>query len=83
MARILILDDEIQNIEVIRTLLEDDHFEVGFLTKSEFLFKRLEVDTPDLILLDINMPGKDGIALLKELKQINLYKNIPVIMITG
>ena len=68
---------------MIRTLLEDDHFEVGFLTKSEFFFKRLEVDTPDLILLDINMPGKDGIALLKELKQINLYKNIPVIMITG
>jgi c-di-GMP phosphodiesterase len=83
MSKILILDDEIQNIEYIRGLLEGENFEVGFLTKAEFLFMRLQVDLPDLVLLDINMPGKDGISLLKEMKDHLVYQDIPVIMITG
>ena len=83
MSKILIVDDEIQNIEVLKALLEDEDYQIGFLNKSEFLFKRLEVDKPDLLLLDINMPGKDGITLLKELKAHEEFKHIPVIMITG
>ena len=83
MDRILVVDDDRKVLEQVRTLLSPHGYEVAFIAKAEFLFPRLESESFDLILLDINMPGANGIELLKQLKSDEAYKEIPVIMNTG
>ena len=58
-------------------------YEVYPAESCEVLFKTLKVITPDIILLDINMPDVDGYEIIKELKENKYYVNIPVIFFTG
>lgn len=80
---ILIVDDAKTNINVLAELLRLD-FKVRAATSGE---KALEIafseNPPDLILLDILMPGMDGYEVCKNLKASSQTKNIPVIFITG
>ncbi len=83
MAKILIVDDERQIIQQLRAVLSESGYIHDFVSKTELLFQKLERDTFDLILLDVYMPGTDGVELLKQLKAHPVYKSIPVIMLTG
>jgi PAS domain S-box-containing protein len=80
-TKILLVDDEAGIRKVLGITLEDAGYEVH--TAADGKTGRALVDklTPDIVLTDIRMPGLDGIALLKSIKQA--YKNIEVIMITG
>ena len=80
MAKILILDDDILQLEYMKKWLVP-LYELGLLLDSEFLFRRLDEENFDLILLDVYMPGEDGISLLKELKAHPKHRYIPVIML--
>lgn len=81
--KILIVDDERMVIMQVSELLSAHSYNYNFVAKPRLLMKKLEVDTFDLILLDINMPEIDGITLLKQLKRHEKYHNIPIIMMTG
>ena len=59
------------------------HYEVYPAESSEVLFKTLKTITPDIILLDINMPEVDGYEIIKTLKADKWYVNIPVIFFTS
>ncbi|OJJ18538.1 hypothetical protein BKI52_23285 [marine bacterium AO1-C] len=83
MSKILILDDERQVIQQVSTLLETFGYDYDFIPKADFLFRKLDSDHFDLILLDINMAGRDGVSLLRELKSTEAYHDIEVIMMTG
>jgi len=83
MSKILILDDERQVIQQVSTLLESFGYDYDFIPKADFLFRKLDSDHFDLILLDINMAGRDGVSLLRELKSTEAYHDIEVIMMTG
>ena len=83
MARILIIDDERQIIQFLRAVLTKYDYHHDFISKPEFLLPKLEQDPYDLILLDVYMPGIDGITVLKQLKAHPIYNSIPVIMLTG
>ncbi len=83
MASILILDDEPQIVQHLKVLLAGFGYHAGFITKPEFLFQRLAVEEFDLLLMDLHMPGWDGLTLLRQLKSEERYQNLPVIMITG
>ncbi len=83
MNKILVVDDERQVIQHIGSLLQGYGYEFGFIARPELLFKRLEDEPFDLILLDINMPQVDGISLLRQLKQHPHFQTIAVIMMTG
>jgi PAS domain S-box len=80
--RILIIDDEFINIKILHQTLEAD-YEVVFAKNG---FDGLKIATadilPDLILLDIVMPGMDGYEVCQKLKEDDLTKNIPIIFIT-
>ena len=80
---ILIIDDDKNVIEHISILLKSFGYKPDFITRPELVMKRLEYKLVDLILLDINMPGIDGITLLKELKEDTRFKDVPVIMLTA
>ncbi|HJD41479.1 MAG TPA: response regulator transcription factor [Candidatus Mediterraneibacter quadrami] len=74
-------DDNIREL-VIYTLETTGLKARGFADGSAFM-EALAFDTPELILLDIMLPGDDGLELLKKLKSSSKTKNIPVIMVTA
>ncbi len=82
-SNILIVDDDRQILEQLQNLLKIQGYRVAFIPRGEFLFSRLEKENFDLVLLDINLPGKSGIELLRELKAHEAYADLPVIMISG
>ncbi|MDA8308198.1 MAG: sigma-54 dependent transcriptional regulator [Deltaproteobacteria bacterium] len=79
--KILIVDDEISILQSLGGLLEDEGYEVIQACCGEEALDRARKDPPDLVLLDIWMPGTDGMAVLDEVKK--LYPLLPVIIISG
>ncbi len=78
---VLIVDDETTIIESLEGILSDDGFEVMHAFNGYEALKKIETLSPDIVLLDIWMPGMDGIETLKEIKKI--APHLPVVMITG
>lgn len=74
-------DNTIREIEVY-TLLQTG-FEAKGFPDGEALFEALKTETPDLIVLDIMLPGKDGMEILKEIRSNPETERIPVIMATA
>lgn len=74
-------DSSIRDIEVYS--LQQTGFRAKGFSSGEELFLELKTNIPKLIILDIMMSGKDGIQILKELKDNPKYENIPVIMATA
>lgn len=82
-ATVLIVDDEVRHHRLLEALLQAD----GFLTRtaqngSEAL-ESVRSHLPDLVLLDLNMPGMDGLRVARTLKTDALTSAIPIIMVTG
>lgn len=81
--RILIVDDAPENIKILGQVLKSDHT-VSFATNGENALRIARSDIPpDLILLDIMMPGLDGYEVCRRLKADRKTRNIPVIFITA
>jgi len=78
---ILIVDDEPSILQTLSGLLLDEGFEVLTGQNGYEALKLVEAESPDLVLLDIWMPGLDGIETLKEIRKNNPH--LPVIIITG
>lgn len=76
------VDDSVINLTIVEKGIKD-HFEIVTIQSGELLFQYLEMMLPDLILLDVIMPGMDGFEVLKKLKSNDRYNDIPVILLTG
>ncbi|MBW4661479.1 MAG: PAS domain S-box protein [Drouetiella hepatica Uher 2000/2452] len=81
--RILIVDDLPTNIKVLSDLLLDYGFEVLIAKDGENALQKLQRVVPDLILLDVLMPGLDGFETCRLLKGSPMTQNIPVIFMTA
>ena len=79
-VRIMVVDDERPIAEILKYNLEKEGFEVILAYDGEEALKLLEQDEPDLILLDIMLPKKDGFAVCRE---IRAQREIPIIMLTA
>ena len=79
--KILIVDDEVSIRQSLSGILEDEGYEVILAACGEEGLEKAKKDPPDLILLDIWMPGVDGITVLDEIKK--LYPLIHVMIISG
>lgn len=77
----LIVDDEVGDVEVLETFLKQNGHEILRSYTAQEGLKLFTVHQPDVVFLDIMLPDKNGISLLKEMKTID--KEIPVVMITG
>jgi len=82
-GRILVVDDHEENVALmIRLLVRDGHVVEGASTGEEAL-RQIHSKPPDLVLLDVMMPGMDGFATCRELKRGLSTRLIPVVLITG
>jgi len=79
---IFVVDDQETNRTTAKNALEDQ-YAIYAIPSAERMFKMLEKITPDLILLDIEMPEIDGFEALQRLKSDARFKRIPVIFLTG
>ncbi|MBF0434804.1 MAG: hybrid sensor histidine kinase/response regulator [Magnetococcales bacterium] len=82
-ARIMIVDDERVNINVLNEILKDDYQIKVAMNGEQALQRAISDPKPDLILLDIQMPGMGGYEVCAKLKADPLTSDIPVIFITN
>jgi signal transduction histidine kinase len=80
---VLIVDDTPTNLDVISEALSDAGFDVAIATSGERALQQLERKLPELILLDVMMPGIDGFEMCRRLKANSRTSNIPVIFMTA
>jgi DNA-binding response OmpR family regulator len=83
MKRILVVDDEPDIVALIRLKLMREGFEVVEAHNGEAAIKMVTRSRPDLIILDIMMPGMNGWEVNERLKANPEYRDIPVIMLTA
>lgn len=81
--RILITDDEENILKVVQARLEAMNYDVITAVDAEDAMGKLQKEEPDLILLDIMLPGKNGIVFCKELKDSARYRHIPVVLFSA
>lgn len=82
-ATILIVDDEPQNRRLLKALLRPEGYDTVMAASGEEALTVVAQHAPDLILLDIMMPGMDGYAVAKIFKANELTSHIPIIMLTA
>ncbi len=80
---ILIVDDTVANLTLLIHLLKEKGHRIRPVTSGEMALKRVEKEPPDLILLDINMPGMNGFEVCRRLKEDPRFISIPVIFISA
>lgn len=81
--QILIVEDEDDIRELVRYNLEREHFSVSEASSGETGLKTALQKKPDLILLDLMLPGKNGLQICRELKQNPSVQDVPVVMMTA
>ena len=81
--KILVVDDEHEIVALIKGRLEASGYSVIVAYDGEEGIKKVNEDRPDLILLDIVMPNKDGLTMFKQLKNDDSTRRIPVLLLTA
>lgn len=81
--KILIVDDEEDIIELVRYNLAKDGYRVEIATSGEEALLKAKTKSPDMIILDLMLPGIDGLQVCKKIKHDSMTQNIPIIMLTA
>jgi len=81
--KILIVDDEPDLVEAVSIILESKGYAVAKAYGGVEGLKKVRTENPDLIVLDVMMPDKDGYAVCKELKADAKYRSIPILLLTA
>jgi len=81
--RILVIDDNVDNLLLTEILLESEGFEVRTAQDATLALAALEECRPNLILMDVQLPGMDGLELTRRLKQERAWRDIPVVALTS
>ncbi len=82
-ARVLVVDDVIQNVKLLEAKLTSEYFEVLTAMNGEEALKVIDEEHPDIILLDVMMPGMDGFEVCRRIRSNPKTAHIPVIMVTA
>ncbi|MBF0196645.1 MAG: response regulator [Planctomycetes bacterium] len=81
--KILLVDDDQDIRKLMHTLIEKEGFDLITVDRGQKAFPLLEEITPDLILLDLSMPGMSGVEVLSKLKDNPMHATIPVVIFTA
>jgi DNA-binding response OmpR family regulator len=80
---VLLVDDTPANIDILRKTLEHNGLNISFATNGELALKLACENPPDLILLDVMMPGIDGFETCRRMKSHKVTKDIPIVFLTA
>jgi diguanylate cyclase (GGDEF)-like protein len=80
---ILIVDDEPDNFDVVQALLSDQDYQLHYASNGQEAIDSLKLFQPDVILLDVMMPGIDGIDVCQRIKTMPEWEAVPIIMVTA
>lgn len=83
MNKILIVDDSKTDRMLVRKILETHRYQIVEAEQSEIVADQVKNEKPDLILLDIVMPGKNGYEICRCLKQSEKFRSIPVVLVSA
>jgi twitching motility two-component system response regulator PilH len=81
--KVLIVDDSKTETMFLTDILQKNGFAVSSAENAEEAFKRLEEQKPDLILMDVVMPGQNGFQLTRAINRTPEYADIPIVMCTS
>lgn len=81
--KILIVDDQADVRAILQLALDSAGFELTFAANGAAALDRIQEKLPDLILLDMRMPGMDGVELLRRVRAQERLKHLPVVFLTG
>lgn len=82
MAKLIAIDDSLSDLKLIESILATDH-KVVLVQGAENVESRIEAEKPDLVLLDVVMPGRNGYEVLRGLRRNEKTKNLPVLVISS
>lgn len=83
MATILVVDDEEPIQELLRFNLEKEGYQVKVVGDGVEALGQIEKTQPDLVVLDLMLPGMDGLEICRQLRTLTKYQDLPVIMLTA
>jgi len=81
--RILVIDDETDERAYLAVLLEDNGYDVDTAEDGNVALEKARERPPDLITLDITMPGKSGVRFFREIREDGELGRIPIVVVTG
>jgi Response regulators consisting of a CheY-like receiver domain and a winged-helix DNA-binding domain len=82
-AKVLVVEDNEMNMQLVEYLLEEGGFQILKATSGEDALQVANADVPDLILMDIHLPGMDGLTVVREMKSLEKTKRIPILALTA
>jgi PAS domain S-box-containing protein len=80
---VLIVDDKPANLDVLRAFLKEHNLKILVANSGETALKRIDNIRPDMVLLDVMMPGIDGFETCRQIKKINGLQDVPIIFMTA
>jgi two-component system alkaline phosphatase synthesis response regulator PhoP len=81
--KVLIVDDEMDALVSLKVALEAEGYNVAEAKDGHEAIDKVHSETPDVILLDLMIPGIDGFEVCRQLKSDAMYRHIPIIMLTA
>lgn len=82
-ARVLVVDDIAPNVKLLEAKLTSEYYDVITATSGAQALERVVADSPDIVLLDVMMPGMDGFEVCRRIKSNPAVAHIPVVMVTA
>jgi phosphate regulon transcriptional regulator PhoB len=81
--KILVVEDEYDVIKLLKYNLEKEGFRVNYTTDGSLALAEIRRDTPDLIILDLMLPGLDGLEICRQIRRNEKYSSLPLLMLTA
>ncbi|MBZ0113263.1 MAG: response regulator [Thermoanaerobaculia bacterium] len=82
-TRILVVEDNPYNLELVQFLLEEANFTVDTAVDAQEVREGLQVERPQMILMDMQLPGTDGLTLVEELRRRKELDTVPIVALTA
>lgn len=82
-ARVLVVDDILPNVKLLEAKLMSEYYDVLTATSGKEALEKIDKEKPDIVLLDVMMPGMDGFEVCTTIKSNPVLAHIPVVMVTA
>jgi len=82
-TRVLVVDDTLLNVKLLEAMLKAQNYEVACAFNGSDALARIDERKPDIVLLDVMMPGMDGYEVCRQIRKNPKTADLPVIMVTA